>query len=432
MAAWLFFLGSLPFAVVSVLQVGGLSRAWVDHLSMTPGISPADGLLNAGSPGGDGTGPIWNGTERVNILLLGMDCRPEDPEDTCRTDSMLVVSIDPVSRTAGVLSLPRDLWVTIPVSGGVSDRVNTTFVYAGMYHVDGGGPALAKATVSRLLGIPIDYAVRVNFEGFVRGIDSLGGLTIDIPRTLKDDEYPVDADYSMQRIYFAPGLQHLTGDQVLMYARSRHQDSDVYRAGRQQQVLVALRQQVLGLNLLSRLPSLLAEFQDVFQTDLSVPQIIALARLGTKIDASSITLRTVPGIGFVTADGADVLQPDYKGIARAVREITTVLPSGDAARVEILNGSRTAHLATDWANALSESGIPIVRADSAADSNQRTTVITAARGNRPMAEQIAGMLGLSSTVVVDDLPDSSVDASIQVLLGNDVQPPKTPSSPRTP
>jgi LCP family protein required for cell wall assembly len=323
-----FFVRSLGFASITVQQASDLSRAWLGYFSGPQNGSIADSHLDPISSVVENYGPRWSGTERVNILALGLDCRPEDPEDSCRTDSMFVLTIDPVSRSAGVLSLPRDLWVTIPVGRHVSDRINTTFVYASIYHTAGGGPALAKETVSQLLGIPIHFVVWVNFEGFVRAIDSMGGLTIDIPRPLKDNEYPVDADYSMQRIYFAPGLQHLSGAQVLQYARSRHQDSDIYRAGRQQQVLVALREQALKLNVLSQLPSMLAEFQGVFQSDLNVPQIIALAEVGSKIDSSAFTLRTVPGTAFITADGADVLLPDKSAIARVVREVITAVPPG--------------------------------------------------------------------------------------------------------
>src|SRR5262249_36970362 len=142
----------------------------------------------------------------------------------------------------------------------------------------GGGPELAKRTIEQFLGIPIHHYVLVGFAGFQRLVDEVGGVTMDIERPIKDDEYP-DANYSMRRIFFLPGLQRLNRGTPLWYAPPRHADSDFGRARRQQQFLLALRRQALQVNLLPKAPAILAALQDTFKTDFKPHEILGLAQV---------------------------------------------------------------------------------------------------------------------------------------------------------
>jgi LCP family protein required for cell wall assembly len=220
----------------------------------------------------------WEGNERVNILLLGIDRRPGEAFIS-RTDSMMVISINPETQAASVLSLPRDLYVDIPGYG--QDRINTAFVYGAVERGDYlDGAALAMQTVSATLNVPIHHFVLVDFGAFVRGIDLLGGVDVNVPYDINDPLYP-DMGDGYDPLFIPAGQQHFDGATALKYARTRHADSDFNRAYRQQQILFAARDQSLSLGLgemLLRAPSLYREVEEGIRTDLSLEQLLRLAR----------------------------------------------------------------------------------------------------------------------------------------------------------
>src|SRR5207253_4402358 len=151
-----------------------------------------------------------------------------------------------------------------------------------------GGPDLTIRTVTSDFGIPVQHYARVDFRGFEQLIDAVGGVVIDADWPVKDDEYPT-ADYGYQRIYFGPGPQQMDGATALEYARSRHGTNDFARAGRQQKVLVSLRNRALQLNMLSRAPELVGIVRKSLSTDLSPVQMSSLAKLLSQIDRNNIT-----------------------------------------------------------------------------------------------------------------------------------------------
>ncbi|MGH2367839.1 MAG: LCP family protein [Chloroflexota bacterium] len=263
--------------------------------------------------------PAWSGTERVNFLLLGTDQRA-GATDVPRTDTIIVATLDPVTHSAGLLSLPRDLWVPIPEYG--NNRVNAAFEL-GEQLKPGGGPELTRQTVEQLLGVPIHHYVLVGFDGFEQLVDLVGGVIVDVERPIKDDEFP-DQNYSMRRIFFQPGLQRLTGETALWYVRTRHTDSDFGRARRQQQFLLALRKQVLQLDLLPKAPAILAALSDTFQTDLRPHEMLGLARIAKDLDTSRIVNRVIDETmttHWVTSAGAQVEVPDEAAIDQVVRHV---------------------------------------------------------------------------------------------------------------
>lgn len=207
----------------------------------TPAAGAAPGLAQPSSPGGP-----------VTILLLGLDRRPGEGAPA-RMDAIIVARLDPERRRIALLSLPRDLMVNIPGYGMA--RINAASVYGEIYPQLGGGVALARNTVSQLLGIPIDYVVHIDFEGFIEAVDAIGGVTIDVPKELYDPQYPT-MDYRYTTVHFLPGVQHMDGARALQYARIRHADSDFERTRRQQQVILAAVAQVRGQNILDQLNSL--------------------------------------------------------------------------------------------------------------------------------------------------------------------------------
>lgn len=225
--------------------------------------------------------PDWDAKDRINILLLGVDRR--EAEEVPRSDTIIIVTIDPLTKDVGMLSIPRDLLVTIPGYG--DDKINAAYALGASSPIT--GPGLVRATIEYNFGIPIHYYAEVDFEGFVRIVDTLGGVVVDVPAPIKDDEYPGE-DYNYTRVYFAPGLQHMDGRTALRYVRTRHDDSDFARGYRQQQVLRALRDQGLRLDLIRKAPTLVNQLADAVRTDLTPTQVLALAKLGTEIPRERI------------------------------------------------------------------------------------------------------------------------------------------------
>ncbi|MEZ4519812.1 MAG: LCP family protein [Chloroflexota bacterium] len=228
-----------------------------------PSFQPAPGVqvetsggdtLPAGTPEAELeaiTVEPWSGTEQVNILLMGVDLRCDEDGPT-HSDTIMLASIDPVSKRVSVLSLPRDLWVEIPGYG--VGRINQAYFDGQAYDYPGGGAQLAAETVENFIGVPVDYYITVDFQAFVDIVDLLGGIVVDVPESIDDPDYP-DNCYGYDPFFIEAGRHRLDGATALKYARTRATfGDDVDRAGRQQQVILALRDQATEL---SNLPQLL-------------------------------------------------------------------------------------------------------------------------------------------------------------------------------
>ena len=214
--------------------------------------------------------------DAVTVLLLGSDQRPGET-DPSRTDAIIVARIDPQRHRIALLSLPRDLWVTIPDYGQA--RINAANVWGIIYKDPEGGMGLARRTVSNLLGIPIDYAMLIDFQGFIGAIDALGGVTVDVDKELYDGQFPT-MDYGYTIAHFLPGPQQMDGATALMYSRIRHPDSDFARMRRQQAVLAGVLGTLRQKNALQSLASLndvTAALRDFVKTDIPEDRIIGLA-----------------------------------------------------------------------------------------------------------------------------------------------------------
>jgi len=246
----------------------------------------------------DGTGPITaNGgvTGRVNLLLLGIDQRVGTTEPT-RTDTMLLLTFDPQARTAGMLSINRDLWVTFPDGRGAG-RINTAHLVGEAEHLPGGGPALARRTVQFVFELPVPYYVRFNFSGFERLIDLIGGVDVTVDEVIDDPEFP-GANDGVDPFHLEAGRQHLDGHKALQFVRTRATvGADFARVKRQQQLLLAVRDKLLDQNLLPRLlpqiGGLLQTLGDSVHANLTPRQIYQLINLVVGIERERITAVTL-------------------------------------------------------------------------------------------------------------------------------------------
>lgn len=209
----------------------------------------------------------------VNILILGNDARPGSGEDNiARTDTIMIVSIDPANERISILSVPRDLFISSPNYGNIP--VNT-IVRNAEITAPGSGLSEMTASLERTFGIQIDYHMRISFEGFVELVDAVGGVEIDVPKHIVDNEYPLH-DGRTIRVEFQPGLQWMSGETALIYARTRHADDDYQRAGRQQQVLNAVFDKLTKPASVRFWPGVWRAFQNNVDSDLSFGKMLQL------------------------------------------------------------------------------------------------------------------------------------------------------------
>jgi polyisoprenyl-teichoic acid--peptidoglycan teichoic acid transferase len=276
--------------------------------------------------------------QRINVLLLGIDQR-EGQSDPARTDTMLVLTIDPQAKTAGMLSINRDLWVKIP--GQASEgKINTAHFLGEVEHYPGGGPTLAMQTVQAALDIPVQYYIRLNFTAFEKLVDMIGGIDLFVEESIDDPDYP-DAGFGYEPLHLDAGWQHLDGHTALKYARTRATaGSDLDRVKRQQQVILMVRDKILKNH---QLPNVLAQLGPLLQlpggpvqTNLTPGQIVELVNLAAQIDREQIHTVTLTGDmiePYLAPDGQEaiVLKPGVVQQLRAQLYATAVAPSVPAA-----------------------------------------------------------------------------------------------------
>lgn len=262
----------------------------------TPG--GASGSPGAPSPSSSDNGGDFGATpdpsaraagSRVTFLVTGVDSG--HGRDHALTDTLLVVSVDPLAKTAVMISVPRDVSnVPLYLGGTYNDKINSLMTYAGNHpqqFPDGPIGTLTRE-LGYLLGTPVTYFAAINLEGFQSMVDLVGGIDVDNPRQISDATYDwFDGTYGF---HLTAGQHHLTGRTALAYARSRKGvgDDDFTRAGRQQQLLIALRQKLTQPAMLIRLPALLDAAAKVIRTNVPVDRVADLLAEAKDVPASSI------------------------------------------------------------------------------------------------------------------------------------------------
>ncbi len=347
--------------------------------------------------------PDWDGKDRITILLIGVDRRPDD---YARSDTMILVNIDPKTKKAAMISLPRDMKVFVPGYG--VHKINAAYAFGDedKDKVDGGGPGLTIRTVEANFGVTINYFAEVDFQGFVNIVDTVGGVTVDVPYPIKDDAYPASGN-NYKRVYFQAGWQHMDGERALEYTRTRHDDGDGYRNLRQQQVLLALRQQAVSLDLLPKAQDLLRQVGKSFRTDLSATQVLQLGRLASQISADQITQYSLDSTLSVEElpDQPYFLVPDWAAVGEIMSEFTgqqivppaSVLANPDlTVPIRIENGSGNPGLGSRVAQQLKTNGYTHVSfGDDGTVENQDVTTITDASEDLATSMAVAGVIGVN-------------------------------------
>jgi LCP family protein required for cell wall assembly len=373
----------------------------------------------------------WDGASRVNVLVMGLDYRDwVSGEGAPRTDTMVLASVDPLSMTAGVLTIPRDLWVSLP-GFEEPERINVAYRFGETYQLPGGGPELAMQAVEGLLGLKIDYYALLDFYSFEQFVDELGFIEIDVPANIWVD--PIDGD----TVKLKKGTHDLPGNLALAYARARNTEGgDFDRAERTVQVIMAIRNRVLSYDLLStlvsRAPVIFEQIAAGVQTNLTLEQAIQLAWLVQRIPEGDIKRGTI-GTEHVTfgksPTGDDVLKPRPEQIRILRDEIFTNsgLISADAdplelmrsenAKIAVLNGAGTPGLASRTSEYLTAQGVNVVSTGDAAEQYSATTIISYT-GNPYTLYYLVDLMGISPNRIYNRFdPSSSVD--IDLILGYD-------------
>src|SRR5512142_639764 len=230
-----------------------------------------------------GSQVLNNGQDTVNFLLIGSDRRPGG---SFRTDTMVIAILRPHDGPVSLLSVPRDLWVSIP--GWENQRINTAYQHGISVGYPSGGPGLLKDTILYNLGIRIDHTAMVEFDGFRQIVDTLGGVDVPVAcpytdwRLISPDLDP-ENENNWHLYTTGPGVVHMDGDLALWYARSRQKSNDFDRGRRQQEVLRALFTQGLKAGTLTRIPELYNDLRSTVETDLSLGDLLQLAVYAPKM-----------------------------------------------------------------------------------------------------------------------------------------------------
>jgi len=443
--AGLFVVVAIAIALVAYNLVDNLTQSW--NMSAIPGppVTKPTTVNAQGTPQQTEAAPEfvsgppakpWDGTSRVTILIMGLDysdwrAQTEGATTASRTDSMILLTIDPLSKTAGMLSIPRDMWVNIPNYGYY--KINQAFYFGELNKLPGGGPGLAMDTVEKFIGVPIDYYAQIDFSAFTHFIDDLGGIEIDVP-----DEITVGVMFKSE-VTLKPGKQTVSGEIALAYARARYTAlGDFDRAGRQQQVIMGIRDKVLSTGL----PNLIANAQTLYtslstgiKTNMTLDQVIHLAVLAAQIGVDNIK-KGIIGPDAVTLgkspDGLDILVP-YPDKIRLIRDqvFTTdgpvspasvgqdpkALADAEQARIAVLNGSGVNGIAAKTSDYLKGEGLNVTQEGTANRAYQSTTIVLYS-GKPYTASFLASLMNVTNANIINQY-DPNAQADIAVMLGQD-------------
>ena len=460
----IFWVIALALAIAGFVFVRGIVTCW--STTRLPGIKPAscgtsstivvDGpvLNEEGTPVATSAAqelpapPVeipsanlpepWDGASRVNILFMGLDERDwAEGQGAPRTDSMILFTIDPLSKTAGMISIPRDLWVNIPGFG--YSRINTAYSSGEGNKLPGGGPGLAMKTVEQLLGVPIQYYAQVDFKAFEEAIDAMGGLYICIPEAINVSVIGRDKKFSIDN-----ECQTLPGYLVLGYARNRKTEGgDIDRAKRQQLVIMALRDQIFSPENFPRMvsiaPDVYREASAGLNTNMTFDEALKLGALMTQIPVENIeqgiidyTMGSLDNV-ILGGENASVLKPFPDKIRELRDQIflvggalsplaaqgdPTALMQADEARVRVLNGSVTPNLEVATGNYFLAQGLPVTEVGPA-DRGYDRTVIYLYSPKLYTMKYLQAAFGITSSTQIRIQADPTQTVDVEVRLGND-------------
>jgi LCP family protein required for cell wall assembly len=374
----------------------------------------------------------WDGTSRVNILVMGLDLRDTEDDDAApRSDTMILLSLDPLNDTAAAIAIPRDMWVAVPGFGYY--KINTAFRFGELYNLPGGGPELASRTVEEFLGVPVHFYAQIDFQAFVDLIDHINGIKITF-----DEPHTIDRRGKWNTVTLEPGTYVLDGEYTLAYARDRKSEGDDFdRSARQLDVILKIRDRILEFDQLPTLvrnaPAIYEDVSTGVRTNMSLDQIIQLAWKAMEIPQENIQMVVIGPeyIGIETSpDGLDILRPIPDRIRLLRDEVLgggalgpvaegdlATLVAEEAPTIRLVNASYQPDLAERTAAWLSEQGFEVL--ESTAGEEVTVSSVTV-QGPAPYGLRlIAEAFGMTAGQITQSFnPDRSV-ADLVLVLGDD-------------
>lgn len=427
-------------ALVLVITLGGLLFSQ-SYLKLHKVFRGSAGTAAALKPNVDPDQLKGEGSGRVNILLLGRGGGTHDAPDL--TDTMMLASIDPVNHTSTLVSLPRDLWINLPSQGVM--KLNAAwqtgeFKYLGKIAPGSTDPKAISAgfttvdqAVEDVLGVDIDYNVLVNFQAFQQAVDTVGGVTVNVPADLVD---PTMAwENNNDPVLARAGVQNFNGAQALRYARSRETTSDFARAQRQRDLLVALKSKVATIGTLSnpvKISGLLNSFGNNVQTDLSLKNAQRLYTITKGIKAAEITsVGLADGANqYVTTgniNGQSIVLPnaglfnygDIHGFIRTQLKDPYIVKEN--AKVLVLNGTLISNLATNKADELKTYGYNVTGTGNTPSSDwTKTQLIDLSQGRDKYTKHyLEQRLGITASTTMPDNIIQTNGANFVIIIGSD-------------
>jgi LCP family protein required for cell wall assembly len=430
---------------ISVL-LGGVTvaRFWSAIHAISPRAQPQDiiTLVQAKSDDPTSLGYKIKHGQRINIVLLGYGGPGHD--GPYLTDSIMLLSIQPASRQAIMISLPRDLYVKIPALPGnrtMTGKLNSAYAIGtdhasypnvrSQWTSDTGGGDLAAATVSQITGQPIDYWVGVDFKAFGDVVNALGGVRINVPAALDDPYFPAGESTGMMHIHFNPGWQQMNGEQALQYARSRETTSDFDRSRRQQLIMLAVRQRAFSLNAIPKLFSILGALQSNVRTNLRPADMRQLATLAGQVRDGDIRRVAIDTSNFLRSgtsrDGQYILEPLDPSYGALQRYLAAALPdpavTTKPTTIAIQDGSRAYWLpygigtpASVTSSLLQAIGLHATAGPASAQRVAQTEILDASGGKSPA---LVAWLQSYFGAVVKPAPAPNTGPAVTVVLGSD-------------
>jgi LCP family protein required for cell wall assembly len=461
---------TLVFAAAVFVFARGMTRCW--QVTQLPG-RPPDTCTNSSQDTGDyipqpgetnvaipptpmpeapaaALPPAWDGASRINILFIGLDARDLEPnavnDGPPRSDTLMLFTVDPISKTAGMLSIPRDMWVNIPGFG--YSRINTAYASGEGSQLPGGGPGLTMKTVSQFIGVPVDYYVQVDFKVFTDLVDQLG--CIEVFPTEKMILDPIGPGLDKMVVTPGGGRQLCQGWKVLAYARNRKTSGgDFDRAARQQEVILALQKNIFDPaifpGLIAKAPQMYNELSYGINTNMAFEDAIKLAILGKDISRDSIKTGVIDTT-MVTFDNttlggqaASIMKPIADKVRVLRDQIFTTsgptsplaVPMGnmdaaliseamrtEEARVRILDGTFTPGMDQRAGGFFQSQGMTITEVGSASEAYSQTVVIIYGP-KLYTVKYLQATFGLTSGQIRFS-PDPASPVDIEIRLGSDI------------
>lgn len=425
---WRFFIWGLVILIVGVVGWIGVTGAWALKNITAKNTSDAPSFFRfAGDISPDEL--QGEGDSRINVLFVGIGGTGHKGGQLA--DTIQIVSVDPINKTMAMLSLPRDLYVT--QATGERSKINAVYANGAAYcklkgcptGVDQGGAAL-KDTVSRTLAIPVHYFARIDFAGFKKIVDTLGGVTINVKTPLNDPYFPDANLVGYEPLYIPAGLQKFNGNLALKYARSRESTSDFDRARRQQELIAAIREKALSLNVLGnpkKVTDLITTLGNNLKTDLKIDEMIKLVGLIKEIDSQKTTTKvldtsadgplkstTDPQAGYII-----IPKKGFNDYSELRDFVESVFPEPyiirEQATVALVNASGKESLTVSLEKKLKQLGYNVVSATTATNTQSQSTVTN--NSDKPFTVSL-----LKKRFAATSISNKNTTADVTITIGS--------------